>query len=748
MVPSCDRDLGSVGVALSEDDPGLAPTIRFRRESLARDETHISVEPAMVVEGTEAYAADDLAAKFELQEELGRGGMGRVVVGFDRRLRRNVAIKMLASKHRENATSLRRFIIEAQVAAQLEHPNICPFYSLERTEEGSPALTMKLVEGLDFAKYIKACRAMEKEGERAPPYDLATRIEYLLRACDAIAYAHGRGVIHRDLKPSNLMLGPYNEVYVMDWGLARVMTNPTEDDDVRASRILDLGDGKPAMTRVGQVVGTPAYMPPEQAQGESADAAADQYALGMVLFELATLKRPRTGRTVAEVMSLAKEGERETAEPVGGRPVDGGLVAIIDRSTDPDPERRYPSVSDFADDLRRWLRREELAARPDSPVQRAWRWLSRNPGRVFMVLAVVVIGLLALVVSSLYELIDEQQASARRNRTLTALTGQVSRIGRRTDTNVRSLEALVGELAITTRDALRRSPNEGVLRSPSFFRTDEGANAVVVPRYGATPVSFDHAVTVMPSDALDTTRPSVAPIGSALTRRMKEILLRSMQPLPGAIDADHLLLLEPTEQREALVRGDSAMAHSAIVALESGVLVAFPGTGAWGEDDDHRSTDWYREGVATRGTHWGTAFADPAGGPALLPCYRPIYDVTGKRLGLAVLTLDLDRVRQGLEQRHGERLPQGGWRNTWFLRADGTIVLGSDVSASTIGRPPPAPRRLDEPAVQSAIGALEKEDANDSGYVVSGESLFVYDRMEALPWVLVMEVEADRYLED
>src|SRR3954471_11158536 len=181
----------------------------------------VSVDPAAVssTDGT----AQGLAARFLVQNLLGEGGMGSVFVAQDRGLGRVVALKRLRDGLEQDADAMRRFILEAQIGAQLEHPNIVPLYSFERSQNGVPAIAMQLLEGRTMAQYIHDAAAAPREarGMRGE-YSLKERLGTLLGVCEAIHFAHERGVIHRDLKPDNVMLGRFREVYVMDWGLARV----------------------------------------------------------------------------------------------------------------------------------------------------------------------------------------------------------------------------------------------------------------------------------------------------------------------------------------------------------------------------------------------------------------------------------------------------------------------------------------------------------------------------------------------
>jgi len=182
------------------------------------------------IAGASADAIRPLEGRFALCSKLGEGGMAEVFAARDSMLNREIAVKVLSNKA---DVGLARFVREAQVTAQLSHPNVVPVYGLEETDQGAPALTMKLIRGSTFADYIKQCSSAagtsDYDHER---HGQVGRIEHFLRVCDAISYSHSRGVIHRDLKPDNLMLGAYGEVYVMDWGIAHLLDEPEEESSL------------------------------------------------------------------------------------------------------------------------------------------------------------------------------------------------------------------------------------------------------------------------------------------------------------------------------------------------------------------------------------------------------------------------------------------------------------------------------------------------------------------------------------
>src|SRR5579864_2483076 len=243
-----------------------------------------------------------IKSRYELVQELARGGMGIVYRGFDRELERELAIKALLLQHLDEPDYVRRFFEEAWISGQLQHPGVVPVYDLGRTEEGRPFFAMKLVEGRTLAAHLAA--------RKRPAEDLARFLQIFEQVCQTLAYAHARGVIHRDLKPANIMVGSFGEVQVMDWGLASVLDAanlPPLPADQAKLRLAVHADTTVAVS--GEVIGTPAYMAPEQARGEQdLDERCDVFGLGAILFEILTGLPPYPSADVHEAYEQALVG--------------------------------------------------------------------------------------------------------------------------------------------------------------------------------------------------------------------------------------------------------------------------------------------------------------------------------------------------------------------------------------------------------------------------------------------------------
>ena len=273
-------------------------------------------EVRLVVPGSrEMPDLSGCSVRYQLVGEVARGGMGAILEGRDIDLGRDLAIKVILEEHRDVPEIVRRFVEEAQIGGQLQHPGIVPVYELGRFPDGRLYIAMKLVRGRTLAALL--------ESRRSPSDDRPRFISIFEQVCQTMAYAHSRGVVHRDLKPSNVMVGSFGEVQVMDWGLAKVLDQGGVADELRARRGRD--DATAIRTirarsladesHAGSVLGTPAYMAPEQARGEidTVDERADVFGLGSILCEILSGQPPYVGKTGADVHRMAQRADLEDA---------------------------------------------------------------------------------------------------------------------------------------------------------------------------------------------------------------------------------------------------------------------------------------------------------------------------------------------------------------------------------------------------------------------------------------------------
>ena len=262
--------------------------------------------PSPVTLETDAHVAQDprFTDRYEHRALLGEGGMGAVDLFRDRAIGREVAIKRIRPEA-SSPSSLSRFVREARVQGQLEHPAIVPVHDLAETPEGAAFFTMKRVRGASLDAILDALAA--RDAEALARHGRRKLLTAFATVCLAVDFAHARGVLHRDLKPANVMLGDFGEVYVLDWGLAKVLGAPDTSGEAREGEgslppVVDVGSVQGQQTQLGALMGTPGYMSPEQCRGEvdRLGPASDVYALGCILFEILHLEALHPGKGMAE----------------------------------------------------------------------------------------------------------------------------------------------------------------------------------------------------------------------------------------------------------------------------------------------------------------------------------------------------------------------------------------------------------------------------------------------------------------
>jgi len=375
------------------DDPGVASTQVARGTPPHLSDDNRSQLDALPIDDPDRYS---------LVGEHARGGLGRIVRAVDTRLRRTVAVKELLKK---NDTAEALFVREALITARLQHPGIVPVIEAGRWPNGEPYYVMKLVEGRSLKELIGEARTLP---------DRLALLPNVIAVAEAVGYAHSQDVIHRDLKPANVVVGEFGETVVVDWGLARdgrrdLGIQVADETLARVPRSGPATGSSSAATVSGRVIGTPQYMAPEQARGETVDARADVYSTGALLYEVLAGVAPYAGGDADTILTKVVAGPPiPLADQQPDVPTD--LLAIVAKAMARDPADRYPTGKELAEDLKRFQTGQLVTAQQYGTMELVRRWILRHRGPV----AVAAIGaaiVLLVAIGMVRRVVDERNAA-------------------------------------------------------------------------------------------------------------------------------------------------------------------------------------------------------------------------------------------------------------------------------------------------------------------------------------------------
>ncbi len=393
--------ISSAGSIVSDLKPVFDNELQVSLGHLARSPRPSSsnVSDPMATMLPSVGASGSGSSRFRVLRPHARGGLGEVFVASDEELHRTVALKQIRDPHADNPESRARFIVEAEITGALEHPGIVPIYGLGNYADGRPYYAMRFIRGDSLKDALENYHAARKLGRSdGDALKLRGLMGRFIDVCDAIEYAHCRGILHRDLKPGNIMLGRFGETLVVDWGLARTLDSPDLESTITDEGLVHptIGTGT-EKTLMGSAVGTPQYMSPEQAAGrlDILGPRSDVYSLGATLFCVLTGEPPVDGENIGEILQKVQRGDIRSLRELNPS-LDKRLRAICLKALAVDPTNRYGRAAELAADIQCWLADEPITALPESRLTRVGRWTRRNQGLVTSIAAAAALTIVLL----------------------------------------------------------------------------------------------------------------------------------------------------------------------------------------------------------------------------------------------------------------------------------------------------------------------------------------------------------------
>ena len=416
------------------------------------------------------------ASRFEVLSRYEEGGLGEVLIAYDRQLRREVAIKQIKPRWQSNEEARQRFVQEAEVTGKLEHPGVVPVYAMGTWDDGRDYYAMRFIEGDTLGEVIDRYHEARKRDDPDQRRELRNLLNRFVDVCNTIDYAHSKNVLHRDIKPSNIMVGPYGETLVLDWGLAKLL-DVAVDESMTSELLGDLRDRASGSgstpTQVGGRVGTPQYMSPEQASGELDEIGirTDIYLLGATLYQILTGQPPHQEESISRLLANVSSGILTLPREVDSN-VPRALEAICCKAMQTDAVDRYGSAALLAADVEGWLADAPIAVHKDSMTVRFTRWVRRHRTAAASVAVAAVLLTVGSVAGSLFwDIQRTKQLKLEGEKQQQELQLRTER-----EQRVIELKAMVNastELAKTELQAGRYSSALGFLRNATSSIRDE-----------------------------------------------------------------------------------------------------------------------------------------------------------------------------------------------------------------------------------------------------------------------------------
>ena len=606
---------------------------RFHTEP---DEEIKAVEP--VLDGSRL---PDINNGYVSLKTVARGGQGKVELYEDKTLGRKIAVKSLLGELENNRESRSRFVVEAKVTSRLDHPSIPPVHGLFGDSGDRLYMAMKMINGMTLNEYLEQVRLnYSLEGTRKFDVrkDLFERLNIFRRVCYAMEYAHEHHVAHCDLKPDNIMIGKYNETYVMDWGIALTREQILEKREKSGRRI----------------AGTPRFLSPETLSGDETwkdDEKArkygwmsdDIYALGLILFEITTLVPAYNGKTTDDILRHITRGEMAPIANRYGCRIDKDLKAIIRKATARNMRDRYHSVRGLDEDIAKYQRGEEVSAHPDNPVGKLIRW-GRHHTQILLI-AVLAALLLTSTVTTFW--IYSRLAAQRLEQRINLAVSGAMKIGDELDRAFDKLDTGLWALGVEAETLLATPGN--MWPAPSAAR-----------EIGTAPGAAPFKVSFLDSEHIYYLRApglEAAEAGDCL-RKLKLLESSFMR---FVLESDNLGSERNLETLKGKLRNSRLLVARIFFGLQNGLHIVYPRNLAYPPGYDPRLRDWYRNPATPvpAGTPYWLCYQDVSSEHWVLTGRVTIDDASGKKLGVMAFDIPVQNIYRLIQEKSGNDKPRG-----------------------------------------------------------------------------------------
>lgn len=600
----------------------------------------------------------DLEDRFEIERKLAEGGRYMVSIGQDLGLERQVAVYSLREEKLMDPDERASFIAEAEVSAQLDHPSVLPVYSINRDYRGGLHSTVKLTDGTDLRKYLDRLSSHYRSSGFHAAEETASlnfRLELFLGISDGLLYAHSRGVAHANLHPQNVLIGEYHEVYIKGWGFARFLS-PRDEDGQQMRKPPEMMD--------------PRCFAPELISGADPDVRSDIYALGMLLYEIVTLHPPFPDAPAPEILEYLRNGIPPKIEHRFGGAIDPDMRAIIQKAIAYDPEKRYQSVGELAEDIRRFLHSDEVSVRKISISKRFAKLIRAHHRKMFFGLMTLIFLVGALFAYNIFNDVRIAQISYLDDHVLGKAQSACRKTAHQFNLQAEKFNNML----------------ESVRYETEFLLTEHGGKQNGGAKYLSVP--DDEA-----ADGSDGLQPEFSPAyGDSVSFRKMEVGRAEDMKVPDFI---RLGMLQPTLFRymlqaplNAFVTKDSidnqilrltqsvSPIYRFLIQLADGPLLLYPYT-VKSESGSPMETDWYRKAISSPGGsavwHLPTPLENtiPGAERVVLPVTIPLGQPDAP-LGIAAILVSGRYIDQILNE--ADNLPLGT-TSQFFISKNGQIKL-------------------------------------------------------------------------